>query len=116
LWETSRPANLFDDRTIILAVDVVASRPNVTITEEGDVRCLKNLMPLDDPDLTTEFLTFSRLSEKFTQSDFRPSHPSCGVAPAAVENRNTEERCNREQFRGDTTKKKLNNVRKYDFN
>jgi hypothetical protein len=54
--EKWRPANLFDDRTIILAVDVVAFRPNVTVTEEGEVRGLKNLKRLDESDLFTEFL------------------------------------------------------------
>jgi hypothetical protein len=56
LLEKSRPANLFNHRTIILAFDIVAFRPNVTITEEGEVRGLKNLKRLDDPDLFTEFL------------------------------------------------------------
>jgi hypothetical protein len=56
LLEKSRRANLFDDQTIILAVDAVAFRPNVTITEEGKVRGLRNLKRLDDSDRFTEFL------------------------------------------------------------
>jgi hypothetical protein len=56
LWEKSRAANLFDDQTIILAVDVAASRPNITIMEEGDVRSLNNLKRSDDPDLFIVFL------------------------------------------------------------
>jgi hypothetical protein len=56
LLEKLRLANLFSDRTIILAVDAVAFRLNVTITEQLEVCGLKNLKPLDDSDLFTEFL------------------------------------------------------------
>jgi hypothetical protein len=76
LWEKSRPANLFDHRIIILAVDAVALRSNITITEGGEVRGLKNLKRLDDPDLFTRFLKGPPAFAQFLQNHCKETYSS----------------------------------------
>jgi hypothetical protein len=78
-WRSHAPRIFFDDRTMILVVDAVAFRPNIAITEEGDVRGLKNLKRLDDPDLLTEFLKDPPDFAQFLQSHWMETYSSLFV-------------------------------------
>jgi hypothetical protein len=53
-WGKGLPKDV-DDRSIVLAVDAIAFRPLVTVTEDGVVHGLKHLRHLDDEDLLTHF-------------------------------------------------------------
>jgi hypothetical protein len=73
LWEQSCRSTRHS-RTVILAVDAVAFRPLVTITEDGEVGGLKHLKHLDDPDLFTEFLRDPESFSHFLEAHWKDAY------------------------------------------
>jgi hypothetical protein len=62
---------------MLLSCSVVSV--NVTITEEGEVRGLKNLERLDGPDLFTEFVKDSTAFAQFLQNHWKETYSSLFV-------------------------------------
>jgi hypothetical protein len=75
LREKSLPPNV-SDGSIVLAVDAIAFRPLVTITEEGQIRGLKYLNRLDDEDIFTHFLRDSNALAEFLYEHWKGADSS----------------------------------------
>jgi hypothetical protein len=73
LWDQSG-ARSRSERTVVLAVDAVAFRPLVTVTENGEVAGLKRLTQLDSPDLFTEFLRDPQAFSNFLQQHWKQAY------------------------------------------
>jgi hypothetical protein len=74
LWEQAVPQDI-PDRTIVLAVDAVAFRPLVTVTD-GEVRGPKHLKHLDDHNSFTHFLKDLNAFIEFLHKDWEEAYSS----------------------------------------
>jgi hypothetical protein len=73
VWNQSG-ATTPSERTVVLAVDAVAFRPLVTVTENGEVTGLKHLTQLENPDLFTEFLRDPHAFAHFLQQHWKQTY------------------------------------------
>jgi hypothetical protein len=77
LWEKSSRATGHWD--VILAVDAVAFRPLVTVTEDGEVHGLKNMTRLADTDMFTEFLRDPPAFAHFLETHWKQAYSNLFV-------------------------------------
>jgi hypothetical protein len=74
-WEGSHP-DTASDRRVVLAVDAVAFRPRVTISEDGEVEGLDDLTRLPDPDLFEQYLLHPKEFTEFLKLHWKHAYTS----------------------------------------
>jgi hypothetical protein len=78
LWEQAN-SGVIENRRIVLASDVVAFRPRVTMNENGEVGRLKDLQQLEEVDIFQQFLASPVDFAEFMQNHWEDAYSALFV-------------------------------------